>query len=238
MTTSDVKDFQRSAGIKVDGIVGPQTVSVLKSAGSSSSFDRTLRIGSTGNDVEELQKKLKTLGHFTFYKTTNYYGTITADAVKSFQRANGLTADGIAGSNTFHALNKKSSFMKPTSGTLTAKTGMRWGSRHTGVDIAKAGTVSVVAAASGTVERSYYSSTYGNVVFIAHSIGGQKYTTVYAHMRERKVSAGQRVSQGQLLGHQGNTGDSYGQHLHFELHKGSWNINKTNMVDPLDYITL
>jgi murein DD-endopeptidase MepM/ murein hydrolase activator NlpD len=34
----------------------------------------------------------------------------------------------------------------------------------------------------------------------------------------------------------GNTGHSYGQHLHFELHKGSWNYSKSNAVNPLNYI--
>ena len=68
--------------------------------------------------------------------------------------------------------------------------------------------------------KSYYSASYGNVVFIAHQINGKLYTTVYAHM---KVQAGQ-VQTGQLIGHMGNTGHSYGQHLHFELHNGEWNF--------------
>jgi murein DD-endopeptidase MepM/ murein hydrolase activator NlpD len=109
---------------------------------------------------------------------------------------------------------------------------------HNGVDIAQSGMVTVKASAAGTVSKSYRSSSYGEVVFIVHNIGGKQYETVYAHMREgsRKVGVGDRVSQGQALGLMGDTGYSFGQHLHFELHVGRWNINKTDAVDPLKYL--
>lgn len=129
-------------------------------------------------------------------------------------------------------------FTNPTQGVLTSQMGARWNKLHAGIDIAKAGTVPVVSAADGVVMRSYFSSSYGNVVFISHSIDGQLYTTVYAHMRSRSVSAGQVVSKGQLVGYQGNSGNSFGQHLHFELHKGPWNASKSNAVNPLDYIPM
>ncbi|HWO78116.1 MAG TPA: M23 family metallopeptidase [Bacillus sp. (in: firmicutes)] len=109
---------------------------------------------------------------------------------------------------------------------------------HFGVDFAAPGTHEIYAAADGTVSRSYISSSYGEVIFIVHVIDGQTWETVYAHMREgsRRVMEGDRVRQGQVIGIMGNTGDSTGQHLHFELHKGRWNINKTNAVDPLPYL--
>ncbi|MBF0706691.1 peptidoglycan DD-metalloendopeptidase family protein (plasmid) [Alkalihalobacillus hwajinpoensis] len=139
---------------------------------------------------------------------------------------------------TAEALVKKSEsgFMMPTAGRLTSTIGERWNKFHAGIDIAKSGIVPVVASAAGTVSRSYYSTSYGNVVFITHYINGQQYTTVYAHMRDRTVSTGQSVSQGQQVGNQGNTGNSFGQHLHFELHKGAWNSSKSNAVNPLSYI--
>lgn len=129
-------------------------------------------------------------------------------------------------------------FTSPTSGTITSGFGGRSGGSHYGVDIAKSGTVPVVAAADGVVIRSYYSSSYGNVVFISHSIDGQIYTSVYAHMNTRNVSAGQVVSKGQQVGYQGNTGRSFGQHLHFELHKGQWNAGKTNAINPSGIVPL
>ncbi|HEY4554267.1 MAG TPA: peptidoglycan DD-metalloendopeptidase family protein [Bacillaceae bacterium] len=127
-------------------------------------------------------------------------------------------------------------FMRPAMGYISSGFGGRSLGNHFGIDIAAKGTVPVVAAADGVVSSSYTSSSYGNVVFVVHHINGQMYTTVYAHLRSRSVSAGQSVSKGQLLGYMGNTGQSYGQHLHFELHVGGWNAAKSNAVDPRKYI--
>ncbi|MGG0681582.1 peptidoglycan DD-metalloendopeptidase family protein [Bacillus altitudinis] len=129
-----------------------------------------------------------------------------------------------------------SGFIKPAAGRFSSGFGGRSGGQHYGLDIAAKGTVSVVAAASGTVTNSSYSTSYGNVVFITHNINGQTYQTVYAHLSTRSVSTGQRVEQGQFLGYMGNTGQSYGQHLHFEIHKGLWNGAKSNAVNPAQYI--
>lgn len=129
-------------------------------------------------------------------------------------------------------------FTKPAAGYLSSGFGTRSLGNHKGVDIAASGTVPIVAAADGVVIRSYYSSSYGNAVFISHSINGQIYTTVYAHMRSRDVSEGQVVSKGQQIGIMGNTGRSYGQHLHFELHKGPWNLSKSNAINPVGIVPL
>ncbi|MFB6468956.1 murein hydrolase activator EnvC family protein [Cytobacillus sp. Hz8] len=125
-------------------------------------------------------------------------------------------------------------FTRPAAGMITSGLGYRWGSYHAGIDIAQGGTNPVVAAADGVVIQSYRSSSYGEVVFISHNIDGQVYTTVYAHMRSgsRLVSAGQTVHKGQQIGIMGSTGDSTGQHLHFELHRGPWNQAKSNAIDP------
>ncbi len=110
---------------------------------------------------------------------------------------------------------------------------------HYGVDFAQSGMVSIVAAAEGTVSRSYISTSYGEVIFLVHHIEGQIWETVYAHMRSgsRKVKQGDYVKQGEHVGDMGNTGQSTGQHLHFELHKGRWDLNKTNAVNPLAYLS-
>lgn len=129
-----------------------------------------------------------------------------------------------------------SGFIKPAAGRFSSGFGGRSGGNHYGLDIAAKGTVSVVAAASGTVTNSSYSSSYGNVIFITHNINGQTFQTVYAHLSTRSVSTGQRVEQGQFLGYMGNTGQSDGQHLHFEIHKGLWNGAKSNAVNPAQYI--
>ncbi|MCP8617618.1 murein hydrolase activator EnvC family protein [Salirhabdus salicampi] len=131
-------------------------------------------------------------------------------------------------------------FINPSDGWLTSGYGKRWGSMHYGIDVAKAGTVPIVSVADGIVSRSYRSASYGEVVFITHYLGGKFYTTVYAHMRygSRTVSDGDEVKQGQRIGYMGNTGDSTGQHLHFELHLGPrWTADKSNAVNPLKYLS-
>ncbi|MCK1984965.1 MULTISPECIES: murein hydrolase activator EnvC family protein [Peribacillus] len=127
-------------------------------------------------------------------------------------------------------------FTRPSAGYVSSTMGERWNKQHAGIDIAASGTVPVVAAADGVVSRSYFSSSYGNVVFVTHSIGGQQWTTVYAHLSSRQVGEGAVVAKGQQVGIMGNTGHSFGQHLHFELHKGAWNYSKSNAVNPLNYI--
>jgi murein DD-endopeptidase MepM/ murein hydrolase activator NlpD len=126
-------------------------------------------------------------------------------------------------------------FIKPANGYFSSGFGHRWGSMHPGVDIARGGSVPVVASASGTVIKSYYSSSYGNVIFIAHYLNGRTYTTVYAHLRTRYVGNGATVNKGEQIGLMGNTGRSTGQHLHFEIHQGSWNYNKSNAINPRQF---
>lgn len=131
-----------------------------------------------------------------------------------------------------------SNFIKPCEGRLTSGFRTKERPSHNGVDFAQTGTVEIKAVANGRVMRSYLSKSYGEVIFILHNIGGQEYETVYAHMRSgsRRFNEGQNVNQGDVIGIMGNTGDSSGQHLHFELHKGRWNINKTNAVNPIPFI--
>ncbi|QQZ10990.1 peptidoglycan DD-metalloendopeptidase family protein [Heyndrickxia vini] len=103
------------------------------------------------------------------------------------------------------------------------------GGIHKGLDIAGEFKSDVYAAADGVVVRSYYSSSYGNVIFIHHNNG---YETVYAHLNKRTVNEGQKVKKGNVIGLMGNTGQSTGIHLHFEVHKGKWKIQKENAIDP------
>lgn len=130
-------------------------------------------------------------------------------------------------------------FTRPAAGYISSGFGNRsfdGGGFHDGVDIAGSGTVPVAAAGDGVVIRAYVSDSYGNCVFITHNFGGQVWTTVYAHLDSFNVSAGQTISKGTKIGYMGNTGHSFGQHLHFELHKGEWNASKSNAVDPQKYI--
>ena len=97
---------------------------------------------------------------------------------------------------------------------------------HKGTDIGRVGYTSpIYASKAGTVIVSQYSSSYGNYVVISHGSGN---TTLYAHMSSRKVSVGQYVNQGDVIGITGSTGNSTGPHLHFEVTENGVRVNPLN----------
>lgn len=98
-------------------------------------------------------------------------------------------------------------------------------SLHTGVDIRATTGTKIYAANGGTVITSTYSSVWGNYVIINHGGG---YTTLYAHMSKRLVSAKDKVKQGDVIGYVGSTGYSTGSHLHFEISKNGSTYNPLN----------
>lgn len=108
------------------------------------------------------------------------------------------------------------SLIRPVSGTVTSRFGARWGRSHKGLDIGAPKGTPIKAAASGTVTVAQYgySGGYGNYVMISHGNGIQ---TLYGHCNSLNVSVGQSVSQGQVIAYVGNTGNSYGNHLHLEI---------------------
>lgn len=106
---------------------------------------------------------------------------------------------------------------------------------HEGIDIswsgcegepvyaAQAGTVSLIQTGHVNNQGSEGMASYGNCVFIQHENGWE---SRYAHMTSVAVTEGQHVEQGQVLGYIGNTGNSYGAHLHISLYSPSgsaWN---------------
>ncbi len=100
---------------------------------------------------------------------------------------------------------------------------------HGGVDVPAPGGTPILAAKSGVVVLSSYGSSYGNHVAITHPDGTR---TMYCHMSARAVSAGQSVSQGQVIGYVGTTGTSTGHHLQFEVWTGS---SSSTRVNPMNY---
>lgn len=106
---------------------------------------------------------------------------------------------------------------KPVSGTISSKFGVRSSIRksaHTGLDIAAPKGRDIKAAAAGTVSYAGWKGSYGNLIVISHGNGIQTY---YAHCSKLNVTAGQNISQGQVIGKVGSTGNSTGPHLHFEV---------------------
>jgi murein DD-endopeptidase MepM/ murein hydrolase activator NlpD len=100
---------------------------------------------------------------------------------------------------------------------------------HTGIDIAAAGGTQILAAASGTVLKTGYSSAWGNYILLDH---GGAIATFYAHMKTSAlVKVGAVVTKGQKIGIVGTTGLSTGNHLHFEVRVNG------DSVQPLNYVT-
>lgn len=131
---------------------------------------------------------------------------------------------------------------KPTNGRFTSKFGWRdigFGQEfHYGIDLANSTGTPIVAAATGVVTYAGSMNGYGNVIIITHSINGQTFASVYAHLSGFWVSKGAVVDKGQKIAPMGNTGRSFGSHLHFEIHVGEWNGRRSNAVNPLRYISL
>lgn len=100
---------------------------------------------------------------------------------------------------------------------------------HLGIDLvsSKYGTDYIVAFADGVVTYAGANGGYGNVVYIDH---GNGYQTRYAHQKYLNVKVGQAVKKGDVLGYMGTTGNSTGNHVHFEVR-----ING-NTVNPYDYV--
>lgn len=131
-----VTSFQQANGLAADGLAGrktlqrleallegdtggetaPTTPSAPSTSTGSATPTRTLRKGYQGEDVKTVQSRLKELGYYTG-SVDGKYGSSTMAAVKAFQQANGLTADGLAGSGTYRVL--FSTGAKPTTGTTT-----------------------------------------------------------------------------------------------------------------------
>lgn len=116
----------------------------------------------------------------------------------------------------------------PTEGTISDVFHARQHT-HKGIDIAGALGTPIYAVDEGTVIKSYYSESYGHVIFLRHHNGLE---TVYAHLDTRSVDENEQVAQGQMIGEMGNTGNSTGVHLHFEIHNGEWTIDKIHAIDP------
>ncbi|WP_121616750.1 peptidoglycan DD-metalloendopeptidase family protein [Virgibacillus halodenitrificans] len=132
-------------------------------------------------------------------------------------------------------------FMVPMKdANVTSGFGPRWGKMHAGMDfvVNGASTAPIVASASGTVVRSYLSSSYGNCVIIRHNINGTQYETLYAHLNSRAVGEGEKVNKGQYIGMMGSTGNSTGPHLHFEIHQPAWASGKPNALNPALFLGL
>ena len=115
----------------------------------------------------------------------------------------------------------------PINGQFTSPFGQRWGRLHAGIDLAAPTGRPIRAAASGRVILAAVTGGYGLYTCVDH---GDSISTCYAHQSRFGVSDGDSVSEGEVIGYVGNTGHSFGAHLHFEVRIGG------RPVDPMDYL--
>ncbi len=124
--------------------------------------------------------------------------------------------------------------------TITAGWYYSDGKLHRAIDLRAAVGTPVYAAEDGTVDwvqawnghSTSGDQSYGNLVRIRHAdYNGGKLQTLYAHLKESKVKYGQAVKEGELIGYSGNTGNSTGPHLHFEVRLNGTRCNPLNWLD-------
>ena len=118
-------------------------------------------------------------------------------------------------------------------GTISSNYGVRTGpieggyDWHPGLDIAVDFGAPVYATAAGTIEQAGWNGGYGNCIVIENDDGN---VTVYAHQAELAAEVGDYIEAGQLIGYVGSTGDSTGNHLHFEIRKDGKYLDPENFV--------
>lgn len=133
----------------------------------------------------------------------------------------GIDGDGTASGDS-------PSFFWPVEGKylVSSNFGMCRGSYHRGIDIPAPSGTNIYAADSGTVTTAGWHISFGYYIIVSH---GNGYATLYAHCSKLYVTKGQNVAKGDTIGAVGTTGNSKGNHLHFETYKNG------ALTDPLDF---
>ncbi|MGH1377889.1 MAG: peptidoglycan DD-metalloendopeptidase family protein [Alphaproteobacteria bacterium] len=210
------------------GIPASIVAEIIKIYSYDVDFQRDIR---RGDKVEALYETYETEdGDFARYgnvlyaslmvggKTIPVYRYKSDDGIVDYYRENGTSL-------------KRILMQTPIDGArMSSGYGMRrhpvlgYNKMHKGVDFAAPRGTPIYAAGNGVVEKAGRHGGYGNYIRIRHKNGLQ---TAYAHMRKfaKGMSAGKRVSQGQVIGYVGTTGRSTGPHLHFEVLKNGKQVN-------------
>lgn len=226
------KDYARMMTIKAKS----QKIAMMKKNIEA----KKIALAQSIQSINSQQKNIK----YAIAQNQNMINKYKTDR-KTYERAERELARQSASIQNMIARNKGTStvkisstgFMRPISGRITSPFGWRthpiFNSRtfHSGVDIAGPNRGSIRASNSGKVIYSGWYGGYGKVVILDHgTVNGRPITTLYAHMSTIKVSQGQFVNKGEVVGYEGTTGYSTGPHVHFEVRVNG----KPN--NPLNYI--
>src|SRR3954469_11585082 len=236
-TRRAIRRFQRRKRLGVDGIVGPRTKHALGRRGRPALGSRAMHRGQRGWDVAALQYLLHARG-YSAGSVDGGFGSMTASAVRRFQRSRGLGVDGVVGPRTLAALRHSQRsgsvvggpvrFLRPVRAPMGDGFGHPGGRRHDGIDFPKAYGAPVGAAGRGVVRfAGWNSGGYGNLVVVGHRLG---FETWYAHLSRISVHVGQSVVGGTIIGRVGATGHATGPHLHFEVRHAGIPINPAPLL--------
>lgn len=184
------------------------------------------------NDVEEYEKKMKELDAKEKAQEAALQKKYE-EAKKKAEQGNSSGSNSNSGSSSGRSVSSKG-FIRPVkTGKITAGMYYSSGKYHGAVDFGVSVGTPVYAAADGIVVTSTWggSDSYGYYIKIKHYNG---LYTLYAHGSSLVAKVGQEVKQGQLIMYSGNTGNSTGPHLHFEVRVAPGGYN--NRVNPLNYL--
>lgn len=213
-TKNAYRNFQRYTGLIVDGIYGRNTNNKLIEV------------------IKDLQGKLNSKGYSLV--VDGMVGNATINAIKDFQRNNGISVDGIAGNDTYERLNytvsSSTKYRYPVNFIAITQ---YYSNAHRALDLGWSSSdggknQTIYACYDGTVITNSYASDAGNFVAIRHDNGD---VSRYLHLNSRStLNVGTRVQKGEMVGVMGTTGRSTGNHLHFDLTKNGTRVN------PIDYL--
>lgn len=186
------------------------------------------------SDVEEYEKKMKELDAKEKAQEAALQKKYEEAKKKAEQGNSSGSSSNSGGSSSSGSAVSSKGFIRPVkTGSITATMYYSSGKYHGAVDFGVSVGTPVYAAADGIVVTSTWggSDSYGYYIKIKHYNG---LYTLYAHGSSLVVSVGQEVKQGQLIMYSGNTGNSTGPHLHFEVRVSPGGYS--NRVNPLNYL--
>ena len=246
-TVTAVKRLQENNGLIADGYMGPATKELLMSSEVS---ENAIKIGDSGDNVNNIQTYLKKLGYLN--GVTGYFGTDTYEAVVNFQKRNGLTADGKVGSQTINIL-LSSNAKKWTGGSTggSSSSGSS-GSSSSGSSGNSSGSGSVNspspnAALLVSIAKSKLGARYvygakgpstfdcsGFVYWVLNQAGiRQSYMTSYSWNRTtkyQKITSMSNIRKGDIITFNGHVGIAIGNNQMIDASSSQGQIRITNIT--------
>lgn len=247
------KEFVNALMMKSDGVdigliestdIGELAINIVKNAYITSANIENIKDIHINNNIEyenslcnkeSIMNEIEISNHIIDYNDKNNKSLFTFTVVKDnpIESTSKNNYEQVAftakpnGSQLYKEVFLDSSINTPIKGILTSTFGeQRGGYMHKGIDLAADIGTKIGVALDGVVTYSGVNGGYGKVIIVNHD---NNMETVYAHCSKLNVNVGDKVWKGDVIGEVGNTGDSTGPHLHFEIR-----INGT-AVDPLQY---